>query len=263
MTPLRAVAPSFEDSDLWNRVVAVACARGLTGDALRDAVLSHAVSALCASIEGDEEIRTLAAFAEEDEDTEGWAGAQYQVRQLGLRDRAAVVVLFLISERTTSSAARSRYARALVEVAARRFGAAPSYATDDAVGELLEKHEAAFARFLDAQRKLTAELLKDRDEVTLHRAIRTTDSIEVGEMNPRLRPLSSFSTSAAYALSLAQHGRDAGGAGQIALLSAVVPSGRILATPATGAGAVLEREVVVAVGESADRVAVTLPDAAP
>jgi len=98
--------------------------------------------------------------------------------------------------------------------------------------------------------------------VTLHRGVRTTDPVEAGEENPGLLPLSSFSTSAACALSLSRHGRDAGGAGEIVLLSAVVPADRILATPATGAGAVLEHEVVVAVGHCADRVTVTLPGAA-
>jgi hypothetical protein len=261
VTPLRPAAASVEDSELWNRVVVAAGARGLAGDALREAVLAHAVSGLCASIAGDEQILALGGFAEEDEDAEGWVGARFQARQLGLQDQAAIIVLFLISERTTSCAARSPYARALVETAARRFGA-PSSVSDAAVRELLAAHEAAFARFLDAQRELTAELLQGRDEVTLHRGVRTTDPVKAGEENPGLLPLSSFSTSAARALSLARHGRDAGGAGEIVLLSAVVPAERILATPATGAGAVLEREVVLAVGHCADRVTVTLPDAA-
>ena len=240
MTPLRPALASVEDSALWNRVVVAAGAHGLAGDALREAVLAHAVSGLCARIGRDEQIRA---------------------RQLGLQDPAAIVVLFLISERTTSCAGRSPYARALVETAARRFGA-PSSVSDCAARELLAAHEAAFARFFDAQRELTAELLQGRDEVTLHRGGRMTDPVEAGEKNPGLLPLSSFSTSAACALSLARHGRDAGGAGEIVLLSAVVPADRILATPATGAGAVLEQEVIVTVGDSADRVRVTVPGAA-
>jgi len=88
MTPLRPAAASVEDSELWNRVVVAAGAGGLAGDALREAVLAHAVSGLCARIGGDEEIRALGAFAEEDEDAEGWVGARFQARsfcRVGMR----------------------------------------------------------------------------------------------------------------------------------------------------------------------------------
>lgn len=260
MTPLRPAPASVEDSQLWMRVVDVAGARGLAGDALREVVLGHAVSELRSRLGDDEAVQALSVFAENDDDADGWAGARFQAAQLGMEDRTAILVLFLISERTTSGARQSPYARTLAETAARRSPGPSS--RDVAASEMLAAHGAAFARFLDAQRDLTEELLEGMAEVTLHRGIQTAELAEAGEADPGLRPLSSFSTSPACAVSLAQHGSDAGGAGVTVLLSAVVPTERVLATPATGAGAVLEREVVVTAGAFGDRVTVTLPGAA-
>lgn len=256
MTLLRPAPASAADPELWSRVLGAAGAGTLTGDELRETVVAHAVSQLCDWLGDDEALRALADFAEEDDTADGWPGAGFQATQLGLVGPVAVLVLFLISERTTSGAAGSPYARMLAHAAARKFGDRPD--PDVAAGHALDAHEATFDRFLDAQRDLTRRLLHGVHEVPLHRAIRTLDLIAT-EADPRLQPLSSFSTSAAYAVSLAEHGYDARGDGEVVLLSAIVPTARILATPASGSGAVLEHEVVVAAGAAGDRVTVTRP----
>jgi hypothetical protein len=257
MTPLRPTAPKTEDSELWDRVLAAADARGLEGDDLRAAVMRYAVTELCARIEDDIDIQALINAVLKDDDADGLYGACSQARELGLQSKAAVLVLFLIAERTTSFAGASPYGQALAEAAERVF-ADGTATSGEVVSKLMTEHGDAFVRFLTAERELTAELLDGLESVTLYRGVRMT-APGGGELNPQLRPLSSFSTSASCAISLAEHGPDAGSQGDVVLLSAAVPVERILATPGTGAGAVLEREVVIAVGDGADRVAVSRP----
>jgi hypothetical protein len=256
---LQPAEPDAEDTELWTLVTSSARAATLSGDALREALLTHAVTALSDRLGDDPDLQAFADVVQADDDDDRWFGTRAQAQKLGISDDRLTSIMFLMAETTTSFAGASPYAQALTRAAARRFASDRSAESEDD-NNPLARFSGLLTRFLDAQYELTSELLTGRDAVTLHRGVRISAALRLGPANHDLRPLSSFSVTPSYGVSLAHHGADAAGRGSLALLSARVPSARVLATPATGAGAALEREFVIAVGAPGDRLTVSVPD---
>lgn len=133
--------------------------------------------------------------------------------------------------------------------------------------EVADSNQAVLARFVQAQYSLTQQLLEGIDAVVLYRSVRSASENEGRTVDPSLQPLSSFSLEAEIAQSLATHGLNSAGGGDYVLtMCGEVPRSRILSTPVTGFGSLLERELVVGWGVLDDRLAVdgrTQPTLAP
>jgi hypothetical protein len=131
-------------------------------------------------------------------------------------------------------------------------------ASDSAV-HILRRHRRILTSLIEIQAELTSELLAGLDSVILYRGVKLPvcpDAV----FAPELKPLASFSADFGVAQTFAAQARGRGTNWAPVVMCADVPISRIQSTPATGFGVYDEREVVLAAGRPADRVAVVWPD---
>lgn len=263
MLALRPAPPTDEGAKLWNRVKAQATVDEGTGgggdlfsDPFRDALLAHATGQLAAQLAEEPGLKALAEEIKADDEELLWQGAEHQAKVLGLTDRTSIVVLSLLSAKTTSDEHVSPYFHALQAATAALYDTAPPQMGPRG-RTLFAEHREFLSGLVVAQRVLTAQLLACLGEVSLHRGDAIDASQAGSPRDPMLWPLASFATDFETATEFAQRAKNRK-LGVAVVYSAVVPAGRILATPATGLAAAREREVIVATSYSGDRATVTV-----
>ncbi|MFB8235558.1 hypothetical protein ACFC58_03310 [Kitasatospora purpeofusca] len=147
---------------------------------------------------------------------------------------------------------------ALQDIARDHFGLQPTadWTVTDQVAQEVAEHRAArgpaLTAFLTSMWESTQNHLREADlgSLTVFRGMSTPDGRPPADWaadgatldSPPLRPLSSFSLDPVVAEDFATDN------GPGIVISAIVPAGRIIATPATGVGCLDEAEVVVLAG---------------
>jgi hypothetical protein len=177
-------------------------------------------------------------------DDEAWFVGSSRAAALGINDVRETAVIVLAGEWRSSEAYGRPYGRAFQLAAADAFGLAVPPEAASGVGEaarqLIDEHPTLWKQIIKAQYTRTSALLGS-GVVVAHRGLSRATPAQAGGVDPRLRPLSSFSLDAG----IAQHFPMTGSGGATVLQHADVPVERILATPATGFASLLEREIVV------------------
>jgi hypothetical protein len=217
-------------------------------------LVSRVVEDLVARLADAAAIAALVSEVESDDDDEGWYGVDIRASELGWHDDASRLVLWLVSEKTTTGEADSPYFHAMGAAAASLVGA-DIPPLDNRAATLYSRHGDLLSRVVVGQRALSEGLLQGITEVALHRGDATARELST-PADPKLWPLASFAVDFETAKSFA--GRKAQRVGGTPVVySAIVPAARIIATPATGFAVGGEREVVVDAANPSDRATVT------
>jgi hypothetical protein len=160
-----------------------------------------------------------------------WTSSDGLCGPLGLALQLAAARLFSVSESAVMALRHSAEHSSLV-----------------AADEWLENHEAALAWFLERQQQFTQELLSPISPFVAYRGLRVVATAS-SRHDPHLRPLSSFSATAAAAATFGDPrnflARCSAEDASACLLVARVPATRVLSTSATGLSSAAEGEAVV------------------
>src|SRR5436190_843721 len=105
MSALKPAEKTQDGRELWKRVVCRAAAAPSDDDGFREALLRIVVSDVGSSVARAADIAALTSEVEGDEDVDGWYGAGERAKELGWHDDASKLVLWLLSEKTTSGEA--------------------------------------------------------------------------------------------------------------------------------------------------------------
>jgi hypothetical protein len=267
-TPPLGLASDVPLSPWFDAAVRTRWARGPVVTDMLGERSAVAVVDLHAALAGDAAFRAFAdrleavieAFPEDDD--ANLVGPARIAREAGVDDAAGRAIAFLIGERSTSCAGRSRFALAMIVAASTAFAVPENGALDRSPRTVAEDgrrlaadHRDALEAFFTAQRTLTAALTAQETTVTLARGVRLDDPPSAGADVPvQVRSLESWTTTLAAARGLA-NGLDAlkhGGA-HVRILVAKIAVERLMSTSATGLGSPYEYEVVLTGGASGDR----------
>jgi hypothetical protein len=242
MQPLPALtAPSATAADIWAMICTKLQIRTDPSDPEVERVDRLIAAEFAAELAGDE----FRAFIEElKTDVEAWGGGKYRATALGISDIAETAVIALAGEWRSSDGYFRRYGRAFQLAAADAFDLAVPPGTLSGVGEaarqLVDRYPALWNRIINLQYARTAALLGS-SIVVAHRGNSHPTPAQQGSVDPKLRPVSSFSLDAGIALHFPMNDSSC-----VTLVQhAQIPVERILATPATGFAALLEKEIVV------------------
>ena len=255
MSAMRPAERDQNGQELWAPVLAHAGMGPEDDDAFREALLWRVVPELARRLTDAPGIATLVAEVDADEDDDYWCGAVSTAAQLGWQDDTSRLVVWMLTQKTTTGEANSAFFHGMAAAAAELVGARiPVLGTRAAA--LHAAHGDLLVRFVEAQRDLTAALLNGLTEVPLHRGDALPDIVPGAPVDPSLWPLASFAVDFETAASFA-HRKVSRVGGTPVVYTGIVPIGRIVATPATGFAAGGEREVVVLAGCPGDRATVT------
>jgi len=258
MTALTPAAEHENAHAAWHRVAAcVEVDLAQDADAFRAALLTRTVRELGSRLVDQEGWSALVNEVESDAESPSWHGASAQASAIGLRDRNSILVLALLSEKTTSDEETSPYFRAIQAASTSVTGAKPAGALTGRAATIHATYGAVLRLLVETQRNATTDLLTGIDALPLHRGDVLPGQVPSTPVDPMLWPLASFATEYATAAEFARAKNARAQSGTPVVYSVLVPTSRIVATPATGSAAALEYEVVVDGARSGDLATVT------